>query len=87
MMPRIRRLILCSGCFIREYHAIYPSLNGIDYYSNVDRLLAIWQGLHPDSFVESHVNPWPTFTAAPYTQADRNTREFISGSMNDRGQH
>ncbi|KAI4914795.1 hypothetical protein J4E90_004829 [Alternaria incomplexa] len=57
------------------YDAAYSAFDPIFWllHTNVDRLLAIWQDLHPDSFVESHVNPWPTFATAPYSEADENT--------------
>jgi tyrosinase len=62
-------------------HTSVPSAAGVDdrqltVCSNTDRLLAIWQVLHPDSYVESYVNPRGTFTTPPYSRADENTRTY-----------
>ena len=42
-------------------------------FSNTDRMLAVWQSLHPDSFVTNHTNILPTFTTPPRSWADENT--------------
>lgn len=43
------------------------------HHANVDRLLAIWQALHPDSFVEPSVEPVGSATIAQGAQTDVNT--------------
>jgi tyrosinase len=41
--------------------------------SNTDRMLAVWQSLHPDSYVTNHTNVLATFTTPPRSWADENT--------------
>ncbi len=43
------------------------------HHTNVDRLFAIWQALHPNSYVGSQVNDFGTFTIAPGTVENVNT--------------
>lgn len=43
------------------------------HHVQVDRLLAIWQALYPDSYVESSAEPIGSATIAPGTQTDVNT--------------
>jgi tyrosinase len=52
-------------------HMGYPSAAAFDpvfwlHHANVDRFLAIWQRLYPDTYVEPHEQAWPgTWTIAP----------------------
>ena len=41
---------------------------------NIDRMLAVWQALNPDSYVTSHQNMMATFTTPADSYADENTR-------------
>lgn len=43
------------------------------HHAQVDRLLAIWQALHPDSYVESSKEPIGSAALAPGAQTDVNT--------------
>ncbi|KAI4259586.1 MAG: hypothetical protein LQ352_000654 [Teloschistes flavicans] len=43
------------------------------HHANTDRLLAIWQALHPDSYVESSQEPIGSAVLAAGTQTDVNT--------------
>ncbi|KAF2030837.1 Di-copper centre-containing protein [Setomelanomma holmii] len=42
-------------------------------HANTDRMLALWQGLHPDSYVTNHSNSLATFATPPKSWADENT--------------
>lgn len=43
------------------------------HHANVDRLVAIWQALHPESYVEPTLAQWGTFTQSANTTVDVNT--------------
>lgn len=42
---------------------------------NIDRIFAIWQAVHPTSYVTQQVNEAGTFTQAPGSMEDINTRK------------
>ena len=46
--------------------------------SNVDRLFAIWQAIYPDSYTTPEVNAEGTFTDAPGSTEDTNTRKHTN---------
>jgi hypothetical protein len=80
-IQRTQRSIPSSGFCIRETHSESQRILADLGCRNIDRLLAIWQGLHPDSYVESHVNPRATFTTPPYSRADENTRTYFKSNI------
>ena len=43
------------------------------HHANVDRLIAIWQAIHPTSFTTAEVNQYGTYTDAPGAPEDVNT--------------
>lgn len=43
------------------------------HHANVDRIVAIWQALHPDSFVEPVINTDGTYFQSPHTLDTENT--------------
>lgn len=44
---------------------------------NVDRLFAIWQAIYPDSYTTPQVNVIGTFTDAPGSSEDIDTRMYL----------
>lgn len=55
------------------------------HHANVDRLLAIWQALHPDSFVEPSIEPVGSAVIAQFTRTDVHTplKPFRSDTKGD----
>jgi tyrosinase len=53
-------------------HMYYPEVSAFDpifwlHHANVDRLLAMWQVLNPDKYIEPAVNVWGTYYESPGT--------------------
>ncbi|KAG8527171.1 uncharacterized protein KY384_008601 [Bacidia gigantensis] len=54
------------------------------HHTNVDRLIAIWQAIYPDSWINSsEVTAGGTFTDAPGSSEDANTGAFLYDSNHD----
>lgn len=45
--------------------------------SNVDRIVAIWEALYPDSYVPPQSDFYGTYTIQPGSTDDVNTREWL----------
>jgi hypothetical protein len=68
------RSIQSSGYIIRTWLAELKRTFGSFQNSNIDRIFAIWQALNNDSYISPMTNPYATFTTAPNTVADKDTR-------------
>lgn len=71
-------------------HMAITSMSAFDpifwlHHANVDRLVAIWQVLNPDSYVEPTLAQWGTFTLSANTTVDGDTAltPFRANEMGD----
>ncbi|KAI9840552.1 MAG: hypothetical protein M1837_001532 [Sclerophora amabilis] len=71
-------------------HMSYVPYSGFDpvfflHHANADHLLAVWQAIHPDSYVTPQVDPFGTRTIRPNSISDVNTplTPFHRGNGND----
>lgn len=57
------------------------------HYSNVDRILALWQVINPNSYVQPEQNNYGTFVITPGTVENVNTRRFKPPSLTENAPH